>query len=97
MQEIWTLELPRSEKSLSEQIKIVLAENKKDLGIFLSYYFKKEGALSEKVDLNSKITFKNDSSGDFNLAFDLVHFNACLAIHEQKRDQMKVSFEIEDT
>ncbi|REG94450.1 hypothetical protein [Algoriphagus antarcticus] len=96
MQETWTLELSKSEKPLSDQVKDLLVENEKDLGIFLSYYFKKEGALAEKVNLGSVINFEDQTSGDFNLEFDLVHFNACLAINEQKRDTMKITFEIED-
>ena len=96
MQETWTFKLPTSEQELSDQVKKVLNDNQKDLGIFLSYYFKKEGALAEKVELGSEINFNDQLSGDFTLDFDLVHFNACLAIHEQKRDQMKITFEISD-
>ncbi len=96
MQETWTLKLPKSEKPTSEEINQVLTENVKDLGIFLSYYFKKDGALAEQVNLGSAINFKGQTTGDFILEFDLVHFNACLAIHNQKRDQMKISFEIVD-
>lgn len=96
MQETWTLNLPKSAKADSDTITQVLADNQKELGIFLSYYFKKEGALAEKVDLSSEISFRDDYSGDFTLEFDLVHFNACLAIHEQKRDELKITFEIAD-
>lgn len=96
MQETWTFKLPKSEKTDPETISQLIADNQKELGIFLSYYFKKEGALAEKVDLSSEISFKDNSSGNFTLEFDLVHFNACLAIHEQKRDEMKITFEIED-
>ncbi|WPR77049.1 hypothetical protein [Algoriphagus sp. NG3] len=95
MQETWTLSLPTTGKLTPEVIKQVLIDNKKDLGIFLSYYFKKEGALSENVSLNSEVSFEDQNSGSFTLAFDLVHFNACLAIHEQKRDQMNINFKIE--
>jgi hypothetical protein len=94
MQETWTLKLPKSEKALSDQIEQLLIDKQKELGIFLSYYFKRDGALAEKVDLNSEINFIDQISGNFILEFDLVHFNACLAIHEQKRDQMKITFEI---
>lgn len=94
MQETWILKLTSSKKPSSEELKQVLKENQKDLGIFLSYYFKKEGALAEKVDLASQINFKDEISGNFKLEFDLVHFNACLAIHDQKRDQMIINFEI---
>ncbi|MFC5623551.1 hypothetical protein [Algoriphagus winogradskyi] len=95
MQESWTLTLPSSEKPTSEELKKVLRENQKDLGIFLSYYFRKEGAHTEKVDLASDINFQDEISGDFELEFDLIHYNACLAIHDQKRESMKITFEIE--
>ncbi|SFT54689.1 hypothetical protein SAMN04489724_1263 [Algoriphagus locisalis] len=96
MQETWTLPLPHSEKPTSDDLKQVLKENQMELGIFLSYYFNKEGAHSEKVDLASEINFKDEISGDFELEFDLIHYNACLAIHDQKLDQMKITFEIEN-
>ncbi|MEB2774148.1 hypothetical protein SYJ56_02460 [Algoriphagus sp. D3-2-R+10] len=96
MQETWILSLPKSDQSISDQIQQVLTDNQKELGIYLSYYFKKDGALAEKVDLGSTINFNDQSSGNFELEFDLVHFNACLAIHEQKRDHIKITFEIED-
>jgi len=96
MQETWTLTLPKSEHPTSDKIKEAISRNEKDLGIFLSYYFKQEGALAEKVNLGSELNFSSESAGDFELEFDLVHFNACLAIHEQKRDRMKITFEIDD-
>ncbi|WP_425638994.1 hypothetical protein ACPUEN_05035 [Algoriphagus yeomjeoni] len=96
MQVTWTLTLPSTKKPTSDELKLVLSDNKKDLGIFLSYYFKKEGALAEKVDLASEIHFKDQTEGNFDLEFDLIHYNACLAIHDQKRDSMKITFEIEN-
>lgn len=95
MQETWKLTLSNSDRHNSEEIKQVLTENEKELGIFLSYYFKKEGALAEKVELGSEINFKSETTGEFQLEFDLIHYNACLAIHDQKRDHMKITFEIE--
>ena len=96
MQETWNFILTNSDKYNLDELKQVLKENQKELGIFLSYYFKKEGALAEKVDLASEISFKDENSGDFELEFDLIHYNACLAIHDQKRDSMKITFEIEE-
>lgn len=96
MQETWKLTLPNSESSTSEQIKEAIHTNEKEIGIFLSYYFKQEGALAEKVSLGSDINFKDELTGDFELEFDLIHFNACLAIHEQKRESMKITFEIKE-
>lgn len=95
MQETWKLTLPKPEIPSSEELKQILVTHQKELGIFLSYYFKKEGALAEKVVLGSGINFGDQRSGGFILEFDLVHFNACLSIHEQKCDQMKITFEID--
>lgn len=89
MQEKWTF------KFENEKIEDLLKKEEKDLGIFLSYYFKREGAIAEKVKLKDPVEFLTDVSGNLVLEFDLVHFNACLAIHEQKREQIKVDFLID--
>ena len=89
MQEKWTF------KFEEENLEGLLNKEEKDLGIFLSYYFKSEGAVAEKVRLRGKAEYLTDFSGNLILEFDLVHFNACLAIHEQKREKMKVDFIIE--
>ena len=61
----------------------------------LSYYFKKEGAITEKVKLKGEILFAESTKGKLTLDFNLVHFNACLNIHEQKRDEMPIQFEFD--
>lgn len=96
MQEKWNFEIEHSKDLNSKKaIKDLIQSKEKDLGIFLSYYFKKEGAIAEKVTLGSEISLLSDRTGKFKLEFDLVHFNACLAIHEQKRDLMEISFEFD--
>lgn len=96
MQETWNFEVdPSSKPNTENSIKELIHTNEKDLGIFLSYYFKREGAIAEKVSLGSEITFMTDHTGKFKLEFDLVHFNACLAINEQKRDLIQISFEFD--
>jgi hypothetical protein len=96
MQEKWNFEVGQSKDLISEKvIKDLILSKAKDLGIFLSYYFKREGAIAEKVSLGSEITFLTDQTGKFKLEFDLVHFNACLAINEQKRDLIEISFEFD--
>lgn len=96
MQEIWNFDVEQAKEPDSEKaIKELIQSKEKDLGIFLSYYFKKEGAIAEKVTLGSEISFLTDQTGKFKLEFDLVHFNACLAINEQKRDLMEISFEFD--
>jgi hypothetical protein len=76
-------------------LKTLLKEKELELGIFLSYYYKKEGAVTEKVKLKSGPEFESKTTGSMVLDFDLVHFNACLAIHEQAREEMGVRFEID--
>lgn len=89
MQEKWTFKY--EEGNLAE----LLNKEEKDLGIFLSYYFKREGAIAEKVSLKGNAEYLTDFSGSLILEFDLVHFNACLDIDEQQREEMKVDFFID--
>ncbi|MCS4436907.1 hypothetical protein [Aquiflexum gelatinilyticum] len=97
MQETWKFSLNPQDQPKNPEILIeeVLDTNERDLGIFLSYYFKKEGAVAEKVKLKGEIEFINDLKGKLMLEFDLVHFNACLNIHEQKRDEIPIQFEFD--
>lgn len=95
MQETWTFDFPPT-LNPKEDLKILLAEKERELGIFLSYYYKKEGAVAEKVILKYGPEFESKTTGTLILDFDLVHFNACLAIHEQAREEMKIRFEIDE-
>ena len=94
MQETWTFDFPFSQNP-KEDLEKLLVEKERELGIFLSYYYKKEGAVTEKVRLKIEPEFESNIAGSMVLDFDLVHFNACLAIHEQVREEMKIRFEID--
>lgn len=95
MQVKWDFQLEKDyEENLQSSIQSILAKEKRDLGIFLSYYFKREGAVAENVMLKGNPNFLTKSTGNLILEFDLVHFNACLAIHEEKKDQLKIDFKI---
>lgn len=94
MQETWTFDFPIS-KTPKEGLESLLIEKEKDLGIFLSYYFKKDGAVAEKVTLQSAPIFETETTGSFVLDFDLAYFNACLAINDKGREEMKMTFEID--
>ena len=61
-----------------------------ELGIFLSYYFKKGGAVVEKVSQDSEIQFTSPFSGTLTVAFDLIYFNAFQDIHQQERGEMEL-------
>lgn len=97
MQETWKFDISLSLDDMNPEslIQEILLENKKDLGIFLSYYYKKEGALTERVQLVGPINFLEMNSGDFLVDFDLIHYNACLNIHEQNKEKMKIKFDID--
>lgn len=96
MQEYWSFDFPKTDSPLDQLIQTLETEQK-ELGIFLSYYYKKEGALAEKVLLKGQPDFTDKFRGNLVLDFDLVHFNACLAIHEQEREELKVAFEIDQS
>lgn len=94
MQESWTFDF--SPTNYPEvDLEQLVSNKEKELGIFLSYYYKKDGALAEKVRLKSGPEFESKNTGFMTLDFDLVHFNACLAINEKVREEMKISFEID--
>ncbi|SDC80686.1 hypothetical protein SAMN04488104_100692 [Algoriphagus faecimaris] len=94
MQETWTIDFPATTEPLA-LLQQTLKEKQIELGIFLSYYYKSEGAVAEKAVLVETPEFSTETSGNFTLQFDLIHFNACLAIHEQAKEEMKISFEID--
>ena len=90
MQEIWTFKC--SPLCNEEELQDILVKNEKELGTFISYYFKSQGAIAEEVRLKGPIRFMNKSEGEFVVKFDLIYFNACLNIHEKEKDTMKVDF-----
>ncbi|RZS97584.1 hypothetical protein BC751_3199 [Cecembia calidifontis] len=96
MQETWRIKLsgPIEPENTRELLLQVFENKTKDLGIFLSYYYKKQGAVTENVTLLKPPVFRNQFSGQVSVKFDLIFFNACLNIHEKERDQLELSFEI---
>ena len=89
MQESWSFELPNC-TTLQDGINAVLQLKQIELGIFLSYYYKKGGAVVEKVSQTSEIQFTSPISGSLTVAFDLIYFNACRDIHQQERGEMEL-------
>ena len=96
MQETWTFDFLPTQNAKSD-LRTLLSQKEKELGIFLSYYYKKDGAVAEKVKLKSGPEFESNTTGWLVLDFDLVYFNACLDINEQAREEMKITFEIDET
>ena len=87
MQESWSFELPNC-TTLPEGIEDVMQLKQIELGIFLSYYYKKGGAVVENVSQASETLFTSPISGSLTVAFDLIYFNACRDIHQQERGEM---------
>jgi hypothetical protein len=77
-------------------LSVFLRTKSMELGIFLSYYYKKEGAVAENTTLKASPLVETSKSGNFILEFDLIFFNACLAIHEKEKSEMKIEFELDE-
>ena len=97
MQEKWKIKLdqPISNDEIGKKLPVLLEKHAKDLGIFLSYYYRKQGAVVEDVKLMGEIITHPKSTGSFLLDFSLVFFNACLSIHETEREKMAVQYGLE--
>lgn len=93
MQETWNFNIDQqSDTSDESMIRALVKERDKEMGIFLSYYFKKDGAVVENVLLEGDIKTTEPGKGKFRVNFDLVYFNACLNIHDQNKDKMDIEF-----
>lgn len=97
MQESWNFKLAESShfentESLKRAIKEALKAQQKELGIFLSYYYKSDGAVVEDVELEKFIELNSNSSGKALFSFRLIFYNACLNIHEKEKDKMELDF-----
>ncbi len=97
MQETWKIKLmelatdrsPDSEAWLRQ----VFQDRRAEIGIFLSYYYRSEGAVVENVSLQSHCA-ETVTEGNLIVRFDLVHYNACLNIHEQGKEAMELRYQI---
>jgi hypothetical protein len=95
MQETWTIQLDRATDP-SELIDILpelILKQRMELGIFLSYYYRKQGAVAEDVKLEGKLLESSPGKGSFILDYKVVHFNACLNIHDEARQKMQIEYE----
>ena len=94
MQESWTFDFPFDTPS-SEAWSWLIQTQQRDLGIFLSYYYKRQGAVVEKVKLKTAPQLDSPDSGILCLGFELVYFNACQDLHETQTEEMKLSFQFD--
>lgn len=94
MQESWTFDFPFDSPS-SEAWSWLIQTQQRDLGIFLSYYYKRQGAVVEKVQLKTAPQLDSQDSGTLSLGFEVVYFNACQDLHETQAEEMKLSFQFD--
>lgn len=96
MQEKWTFELKRTDlyNNVAQLLDDLFTQQGRDMGIFLSYYFKKEGAIVENVSLQD-LDQHDKLSGKVTVIFDVIHFNACLNIHDKGKDKMELAYTID--
>nr|MBI1229798.1 hypothetical protein [Cytophagales bacterium] len=100
MQEKWTLEnlnLPDDRnQDHSVWLEELVLRHRKEMAIFLSYYFRREGAVVENVRMIGSAQDTAGIKGSMTVAFDVVFFNACLNINETNLDQMTLSYRLDE-
>ena len=79
----------------SEAWSCLIQTHQRDLGIFLSYYYKRQGAVVEKVKLKTAPQLDSPDSGILCLGFELVYFNACQDLHETQAEEMNLSYQFD--
>lgn len=96
MQETWVFDLLPSNDLPNEAVLAELIETKaKEVGIYLSYYYRPEGGLVEQVSLKDDIMFKTPITGSLKVEFDVIYYNACLNINSaDNKDEMLLHFDI---
>jgi len=94
MQESWTFDFP-FDGLTSEAWTWLVQTQQRELGIFLSYYYKRQGAVVEKVQLKTPPQLDSQNSGTLYLSFELVYFNACQDLHETQSEEMKLSYQFD--
>ena len=94
MQESWTFDFPFDTPS-SEAWSWLVQTQQRDLGIFLSYYYKRQGAVVEKVQLKTVPQLDSQNSGTLGLGFELVYFNACQDLLETQAEEMNLSYQFD--
>jgi len=100
MQESWNFKLAENTdfgkaENLKGAIKEALSVQQKELGIFLSYYYKSDGAVVEDVELEKFLELNSGGSGKALFSFRLIFYNACLNIHEKEKDKMELDFVVD--
>ncbi|WP_194775858.1 hypothetical protein [Pararhodonellum marinum] len=94
MQESWKFDIPQEKLTEKPEIglRTLVQSRAKEMGIFLSYYTRSEGAVVEQVQIKGPIQFESTHRGKFEVSFVKIFFNACLNIHVDQEEMMALSF-----
>lgn len=97
MQEIWEFDIPTAEEHVTgDSFRELLESKSKEIGIYLSYYYRPEGGIVEQVRLKEDILFTTPTTGRLTVDFFVIYYNACLNINStDNKDQMSLKFEID--
>ncbi|GGF48360.1 hypothetical protein [Echinicola rosea] len=96
MQYTWNFKLSQATSNdLSSRFNEMISVQQKEMGIFLSYYTKADGAVAENVTLEKVIESTSNTSGKLILGFHKIFYNACLNIHETEKEQMTVNYNLD--
>src|SRR5690606_41459225 len=95
MQEIWEFDMPTAElQSPEDRLRELLESKSKEIGIYLSYYYRPEGGIVEQVRLKEDILINTPTTGRITVDFFVIYYNACLNINSTDIiDQMYLTFE----
>jgi hypothetical protein len=97
MQESWEFDFkPSDGQPITVGLGDLIEKKSKEVGIYLSYYYRGEGGLVEQVALKDDMVFKSPTTGSLKVNFYVIYYNACLNIHsEDNKDEMTLHFEID--
>lgn len=95
MQENWTFKITEPIEDYDGVVSSIIAEKQREMGIFLSYYYRKDGAVVENVFMSSDPIDDDEYHGKVMVDFDLIHYNACLNINESKKHFLELEYELD--
>ncbi|WP_186757832.1 hypothetical protein [Echinicola salinicaeni] len=95
MQESWKFKLHNLHSDQKDLIREIIVKEQKEWGIFISMYAKLDGAIAEDISLEEIKSLGKELSGTIKVGFNKVYYNACLNIHEQDKDKIKLDYQID--
>ncbi|WP_200978811.1 hypothetical protein [Echinicola sp. 20G] len=95
MQESWKFKLTNVHSGPKDLIRETIHNEQKEWNIFISLYAKLDGAIAEDISLEETKSLDTDFSGTVTIVFKKIYYNACLNIHEQDKDKIKLDYHMD--